>query len=374
MDAAPRRRRRRAQRVRPGRRVGRPAGGGDHRHQRQDHGDRAGRRHAGASGVAAVDRRQHRRAAGRGDRRSGARRVRGRGVVVPARPQPTVRPDGGDLAELRARPPRRARVARRLRAGQGAHLARPVGRRDVAVANRDDPIVWSHANGPGARRDVRPGRARRRRTRLRARGRRARRPRAATSIVRVDELGRSLPHDVANALAAVGHRARSRRRPLDARARRAASASAGWPTASSWSASATGCGGSTTRRRRSPMRSRPRWEASPPWCSSPVDGTRASTCRCSASWRRRSAPWSPSASRRPRSSAAFGVDAAPAPPRSMDDAVDAAAVARDARRRGACCRRGARRSTGTRATRRGATTSPASVRSPGAAIGRDPAT
>jgi UDP-N-acetylmuramoylalanine--D-glutamate ligase len=73
---------------------------------------------------------------------------------------------------------------------------------DVAVANRDDPIVWSYANGParvvsfglaepgltgpdyglvdGAL--VGPG---------------------GEMIVRVDELGRSLPHDVANALAAV---------------------------------------------------------------------------------------------------------------------------------------------------------------------------
>ena len=102
---------------------------------------------------------------------------------------------------------------------------------DVAVANRDDPIVWSHANGParvvsfglaepgdggpdyglvdGAL--VGPG---------------------GESIVRVDELGRSLPHDVANALAAVAtaHAAGGDHRRG---ARRAASASAGWPTASS---------------------------------------------------------------------------------------------------------------------------------------------
>jgi UDP-N-acetylmuramoylalanine--D-glutamate ligase len=71
----------------------------------------------------------------------------------------------------------------------------------VAVANRDDPIVWSHANGPArvvsfglaapgvAGPDyglvdgvlVGPG---------------------GEAIVGVDELGRALPHDVANALAA----------------------------------------------------------------------------------------------------------------------------------------------------------------------------
>jgi UDP-N-acetylmuramoylalanine--D-glutamate ligase len=82
-----------------------------------------------------------------------------------------------------------------------ANIWRDQSPADVAIANRDDPIVWSYANGPARVLAfglgepgvggpdyglldgtlVGPG---------------------GETIVRIDELGRSLPHDVANALAA----------------------------------------------------------------------------------------------------------------------------------------------------------------------------
>ena len=104
-----------------------------HRHRRQDDGDDAGHRRCSRRRASGRGGRQHRRAAGRRHRRPDARRVRGRGLVVPARPHATTfRPRRGDLAQLRGGPPRRARHARRLRGGQGPHLgatSRPDDRR-----------------------------------------------------------------------------------------------------------------------------------------------------------------------------------------------------------------------------------------------------
>ena len=119
-----------------------------------------------------------------------------------------------------------------------ANIWRDQSPTDVAIANRDDPIVWSYANGPARVVSfglaepgvggpdyglldgtlVGPG---------------------GETIIRVDELGRSLPHDVANALAAVATAHAAAVVPPAAWAvpppRRAtrSSGSAGWPTASS---------------------------------------------------------------------------------------------------------------------------------------------
>ena len=105
--------------------VGRPAGRGHHRHQRQDHRHHPGRRDMlEASGRRAVAVRQHRGAARRGHRRprpprcSWSRRRRSASATAAAS-----RPEVGDLAQLRPGPPRRARSrwppTRRPRPGSG---------------------------------------------------------------------------------------------------------------------------------------------------------------------------------------------------------------------------------------------------------------
>ena len=100
-----------------------------------------------ASGRAGGGRRQHRGAARRGHRRPRPRRVRGRGVVVPARPHAATSrrpsatwlnfaPDHLDVHD----------TVEALRGRQGPHLGRPRSRRGVAVANADDPVVMARRN------------------------------------------------------------------------------------------------------------------------------------------------------------------------------------------------------------------------------------
>ncbi len=60
---------------------------------------------------------------------TGADRLRGRGVELPARGHRALPPARGGLAEPLARPPRPPPVARGLRRGEGAHLREPDGRR-----------------------------------------------------------------------------------------------------------------------------------------------------------------------------------------------------------------------------------------------------
>ncbi len=118
-------RRARALRVRPGRRVGRPAGRRRHRHQRQDHRHPPGRRHAPPGRARRGRGGQRRDPPRRGHRRPGGRGVRGRGQLVPAGAHRPLGAGGGRLAQLRPRPPRRARRPRGLRGGQGQDLGRP---------------------------------------------------------------------------------------------------------------------------------------------------------------------------------------------------------------------------------------------------------
>ena len=153
--------------------------------------------------------RQHRGAARRGHRRPDRRGVRGRGVVVPARPHPPLRPRRGDLAELRPRPPRRPRRdLAALRGGQGPHLGRPRARRRwpsptpttpscCADAAAVEPAVTFGLDGSAPTATVDGGRARR------LDGAPARRRRRAARA--------ALPHDLANALAAAATAVRGRR-------------------------------------------------------------------------------------------------------------------------------------------------------------------
>ncbi len=83
--------------------------------------------------------RQQRGAAGDGHRRPDDRRVRGRGVVVPARPQRALRARASALAQLRARPPEPAPLARtptsRPRPGSGG-ISRPTRSPSVQPTTR----------------------------------------------------------------------------------------------------------------------------------------------------------------------------------------------------------------------------------------------
>ena len=173
-----------------------------HRHQRQDHRDHAGhRRCSSASGSQRGRGRQHRGAARRGHRRPDHRRVRRRGVVVPPRATPTAsarrRPPGSTSRPTTSTCHRVARRAtRRPRPASGPTSAAD----DVAVGQRR-----------------RPGRDAPRHRRRRRCDVDLRLDQAAPTTGVADggcvgpdggrsspstSCARSLPHDVANALAA----------------------------------------------------------------------------------------------------------------------------------------------------------------------------
>ncbi len=122
---------------------------------------------------------------------------------------------------------------------------------DVAVANAEDPVVLaaSEVARPGGRHGARPSGSRRRGLHraptVRWWGR------TASVVARSDELARTMPHDVVDALVRPGDRpGGGGERPTAAGA--PCSGSVGSPTGWSWSARLAGCGSTTTPRRPRP--------------------------------------------------------------------------------------------------------------------------
>ena len=191
--------------------------------------------------------RQHRRAAGGRHRRPGDRRVRGGGLVVPARALAPVHAPGRHVAQLRRRPPRQPSDGRRLRGGQG-RIWRDQAPGQVAVGNLDGAVVARRlrraaaarspsASGTGAEVTVADG------VLLGPGG---------VEVVAVADLPRRLPHDVSNALAAVATALSGRATPNTARP--CCGPSRGSPIAWPWWGRLAACGTTTTPRPRRRLR------------------------------------------------------------------------------------------------------------------------
>ena len=267
-------------------------------------------------------------------------------------------PARGHVAQLRPRPPRRATgrwpTTSRPRPASGPTSGPTDG---VAVANADDPVVMAHVRDARAHGDLR---TRPTGADYHVDGRTCCGPPTATVLVAVDELPRSLPHDVANALAASatalegGAVARRRAATRCARSR-------GCPTGSSLVGDWAGV--SLVRRlegHHAPRHARPRCAAFARRSCSIAGGRNkgldlsvlAAAGRPVRRRRRhrRGGRRGRRRLRRPRRPVAAAA--------SMDEAV------RRRRRPGrgpatsCCCRRRAPRSTGTPTTPSGATTSP----------------
>ena len=259
--------------------LGRPAGRRRHRHRRQDHRHHHGHRHARARRVppAAVGNTEVPLVEAIDDPHREV--LRGRGLVVPPRPQRRTSPRRGDVAQLRPRPPRRAPPTSRLRGGQGHASGPTTAEGGLAVANADDPVVAADAA-------VAPGRARRPSGSPGppvARARSA--PSDGVAARRPDDALAGDASDLARAPAPrprqrprrVGHRAR----PPAPTSRRSARRCCGLPgPAPPGAAGGRGRRGALVRRlqgHHAPRHPAPLCAASSRSCSSPAAATRAST-------------------------------------------------------------------------------------------------
>ena len=288
----------------------------DHRHERQEHDDRAHRRSL------ARDRRRPSWAATSGTplcelaavRRAGTGGSSCRALLLPAgehRPAPA---HGGGDPERHARSPRSLPRRARVRARQGADLHEPGARATSPIANARDPLalalaassrgeVFTFGLGPPEPRSIRADEA-------------------SGRIVLVD--GRRGRRALRGPLACPARPPQPRERdggdplrPRDGRARTRPSRpgstpSAGCRTASSSCASETEWSGSTTRRR--PTSTRHRW----PWQPSPPAVPRSCSSSAAAASARRTLPLRPLFRDRVKALLTIGEDA-PAIERELGD-------------------------------------------------------
>ena len=352
-----------AQRVRPGRARGTTARCvADHRHQRQDHRHHAGHRDARAR-------------PGAGPSPCGNTEV----PLVAAIDDPATEvfvveassfrlghsralpPAGGDLAELRPRPPRRARRPRRLRGGQGP-ASGPTTAPTATSPSPTPTTRWccATATPPARDRHLRPRRSGAGRL-ARGRRRRLRRPRRRRDRSRWPTLPRAPAPRRRQRPGRRGHRARRRRRRSRASRRRSRAFRGLAPP-----------GRAGRRGRRRALVRRLQGHRAPRHAGRrvglrlgrahrrrPQQGPRPAACWPTAR-RRTCGPSSPSATPPTRSPRRSPAPARSSRAASMADAVAAAAALAAPGRRRACCRPAARRSTGTAPTASGATTSPGS--------------